>query len=181
LVTNIRFFDSDAAAAWSDLSAARAVSLLPVDEVDGDYRAADLADLRRAYGDHSPYVFVHVTAADRPRDEIVVWADHLNRESALVLALSSAPVADTLVQIALHLPVESVFFVWEPRRLSLVKHYLLRSIGRRSAVPLDVLWLLRGRSRLAPSVLIRTGNRLTKRGSSGAVLRPGSPAAGPRV
>ena len=77
---------------------------------------------------------------------LVVWAVCRCDEWALIHAAASALVADTIVEIALALPVNAISFIWEPRRLSLAKHYLLRCIGKRSAIPLDTMWLLRRES-----------------------------------
>jgi hypothetical protein len=66
-------------------------------------------------------------------------------------------VADTIVEISMALPVKAVYFIWEPQRLSLAKHYLLRWIGKRTAIPLDTMWLLRRERSIKelPRVLIR--------------------------
>lgn len=149
----IRYYDSESAVVWNELERGRPIKLVPVEDISSDRRISELTGLQRAYVSDPPYVFLHASEADDPTDGVVVWAIRPAPESALIHAVSSAPIADTIAAIALSLPVESVFFVWQPRRLSLMRHYALRFLGRRSAVPLDVRWLLR---RNSPKVFIRT-------------------------
>lgn len=139
----IRFFDSDSEIVWNELSLERGISLVPVEDIGTEHLVSEVAELRSVYVAEPPYVFLHVSVVESPVDDIVVWAIRRNCQWALVHAVGTDPIADTIAEITLALGVRSVIFRWEARRLSLVKHYLLRSIGRRSAIPLDVMRLLR--------------------------------------
>jgi hypothetical protein len=139
---NIRFFDSQSALVWNELSSGQAFNLIPVRDVGADQLTCELTELRRIYGSESPHVFLHVSETESDTDGVVVWA--VRRSGwTLLHAVASAPIADTIVEIALALPIKAVFFVWEPHRFSLAKYYLLRCIGRRTAVPLDTMWQIR--------------------------------------
>ena len=170
--TTIRFFDSQSALVWDELSSQRDLSLVPVRDLGTEQFAREIAALQSIYtGKSSPYVFLHVSAAENDICGTVVWAVRRADEWTLIHAATSSPVADTIVEIALALPVKAVCFIWEPQRLSLAKHYLLRCIGKRTAIPLDAMWLLRRESngKELPRVLIRCGAQ-----SSRGRIRSGS-------
>jgi hypothetical protein len=153
----IRFFDSQSAIVLDELSSSeQALTLVPVREISANRMASDIKTLHRLHTTSPPYVFLHVSVSENDTDEILVWAARRSTDWALLHAISSEPIADTIAEIALSLPVKSVFFVWSQRRLSLAKHYLLRCVGKRTAVPLDTLWLV-GRAangRKPPNVFI---------------------------
>jgi hypothetical protein len=159
---NIRFFDSESAIVWSELSTGQAFNLIPVRDVTADRLTCERSVLQRFYASEPPYVFLHVSVAESETGGVVVWAVRRGGDWALLHAVASTPVADTIAQIALSLPVRSVFFVWDPHRLSLAKHYLLRCIGKRTAVPLDTVWLIRraANGKEPPKILIRCAPQL---------------------
>lgn len=129
---------------------------MPVRDLGTEQFTREIAALRRIYTGAPPYVFLHVSIAETETAGVVVWAVRRSDEWALIHATGSAPVADTIVEIALALPVNAVYFIWEPQRLSLAKHYLLRWMGKRTAIPLDTMWLIRRKSsKEVPRVLIR--------------------------
>lgn len=142
---------------WNELSAEREIGLIPVEGIEPERLTSELVDVRAGYTSESPHVFLHVTMTESDRNDIVVWAVRRRTDWALVHAVSSTTVAETIVNIACCLPVRSIHFIWSPTRLSLVKHYLFRFLGRESSIPLDVKRLLRRRSGggMRPEVLIR--------------------------
>jgi hypothetical protein len=154
----IRFYDSDSAIVWEELQRGRQIRLLPVEDISSDRRILELIGLEESYLTQPPYVFLHVGLAEDPTDGIVVWALRTGPDTALIHAVSSTPVAQTIAAIALKLPVEAIFFVWQPRRFSLMRYHILRLLEKPSAVPLDVRTLLRRVSAFgeAPEVHIRS-------------------------
>jgi hypothetical protein len=154
---NIRFYDSQSAMLWNELSAAPALSLVPVSDIGKTRLTSEVETLSRIYTGEPPYVFVHVSVTEGETDGVVVWAVRHSCEWTLLHAVASAPIADTITAVALALPVKAVHFVWDPQRLSLAKHYLLRCFGKRTAVPLDTMWLIEcaKNGKNAPKVLIR--------------------------
>ena len=153
----IRFDDNSSAVVWQELSAESGLGLVPVRDIETKQLMSEIDTLRNVYTSDPRYVFLHVSVSERETNGVVVSAIAQSYEYTLLHAVASAPVADTIAAIALALPVNAVYFIWNPHRLSLARHYLLRWMGKRTAFPLDTMWLIQRENtgKEAPQVLIR--------------------------
>ena len=156
----IRFHDSESALIWDGLKG-NGVNLVATQSLALEKRTAALRITQHHYVCCPPFAFVHASHAKEPTNGILVWAVRNSEHGSLLHVVSSQPIADTIVAVALGLQAKAVFLRWALQPSSLVKCYLLRLTGARSNVAFDVEWLLRPglrHSARIPKVFIRLGN-----------------------
>jgi hypothetical protein len=69
---NVRFYDSQSAIVWNELSAEAALSLVPVREIGTDQLTSEIETLHRVYTNEPPYVFLHVSVSETETHGVVL-------------------------------------------------------------------------------------------------------------